>query len=64
MRRRAPCKADYFRAADLATRAPGEDGDAVAAFKDLAARYEAGGVSLPPVATRWQTYLAARTLSQ
>ena len=50
--------------ADLATRAPGEDADAVAAFKELAARYEEGGLPLPPVATRWQTYLAARTLSQ
>lgn len=50
--------------AELATRAPGEDGDAVDAFKDLAVRYAAGGVPLPPVATRWQAYLAARTQSQ
>ncbi len=50
--------------ADLATRPPGDDQDAVARLKDLTARYEAGGTPLPPVATRWLAYLAARTPSQ
>jgi VWFA-related protein len=50
--------------ADLATRPPGDDQDAVARLKDLTARYQAGGTPLPPVATRWLAYLAARTPSQ
>jgi tetratricopeptide (TPR) repeat protein len=50
--------------ADLATRPPGEDRDAVATLKDLAARFEASGTLVPPVATRWLTYLAARAPTQ
>jgi tetratricopeptide (TPR) repeat protein len=50
--------------ADLATRPPGDDQDAVVRLKDLTARYQAGGTPLPPVATRWLAYLAARAPSQ
>ena len=50
--------------ADLATRKAGDDQDAIARLKDLTARYEAGGAAVPPVATRWLTYLATRTPTQ
>lgn len=50
--------------ADLATRSPGDDQDAVARLKDLTARYQAGGTPVPAVATRWLTYLSTRTPSQ
>jgi tetratricopeptide (TPR) repeat protein len=49
--------------ADLATRRAGDDQDAVARLKDLTARYEASGTPVPPVATRWLSYLATRTPS-
>ena len=50
--------------ADLATRPAGEEQSAVVRLKDLAARYERNGTPLPPVATRWLAYLAARTPTQ
>ena len=50
--------------ADLATRKPGDDRDAIARLKDLTSRYEASGTPVPPVATRWLTYLATRTPTQ
>ena len=50
--------------ADLATRKPGDDQDAIARLKDLTSRYEASGTPVPPVATRWLTYLATRTPTQ
>ena len=50
--------------ADLATRPAGDEQEAVTRLKDLTSRYEASGMPIPPVATRWLTYLATRTPTQ
>jgi tetratricopeptide (TPR) repeat protein len=50
--------------ADLAARAPGEEQEALARLRTITARYEAGGVPVPPVAARWLTYLSSRTATQ
>ncbi len=47
--------------ADLAMRKPGDDHDAVARLKELTEKYAQSGTPVPPVATRWLAYLAART---
>lgn len=50
--------------ADLASRPPGRREDAVARLKDMAARYEASRVPVPPLAGRWLTYLSGRIETQ
>ena len=51
--------------ADLASRRPGdEDGEPIARLRELTERYAATATPLPPVATRWLAYLAARAPTQ
>jgi VWFA-related protein len=46
--------------ADLATRQEGNEASAVSQLHALVERYRAGSRPVPPVATRWLTYLAGR----
>lgn len=49
---------------DVAARKPEDAGGSVTRLKAIAARYERAGVPVPPLATRWLAYLAARDQSQ
>ena len=50
--------------ADLAMRQPGDDQPAIARLRELTDRYHATGAPVPAVASRWLSYLAARTPTQ